>query len=231
MEKRAKTLGRILRQSVAVGIWALAAVTILSEVGVAIGPLIAGAGIAGVAVGFGAQSLVKDVISGFFMLLENQFRVGDVVTLASVTGQVEAVNLRTTVLRDIEGAVHVVPNGTISVVTNLTRGWSRALLDVAVAYREDTDRCIAILRQVGVQMEADPNFSSRLSEPFEYPGVEALGDSAVVLRVMVRTRPGEQWNVARELRRRIKQAFDTHGIEMPFPQRALWVRSGDLPPA
>jgi len=226
-EKRARTLGRILRQVVSIAIWVLAGVTILGELGVSIGPLLAGAGIAGVAVGFGAQSLVKDVISGFFLLLENQFRVGDVVSLAGVTGQVEAVNLRTTVLRDAEGTVHVVPNGTISVVSNRTRGWSRAIVDVGVAYREDTDRCYETLRRVGAEIEKDPLFGPKLVAPFEYPGVEQLGESAVVLRTMVQTRPGEQWMVARELRRRIKKAFEESGIEIPFPHRKLYLHSAD----
>jgi len=223
-EKRARTLGRILRQGVTIGIWTLASVTILSELGVAIGPLVAGAGIAGLAVGFGAQALVKDVISGFFMLLEDQFRVGDVITIAGASGVVEAINLRTTVLRDGEGHVHVVPNGTIGVVTNHTRGWSRALLDVSVAYGEDTDRCTAVLREVGRSLEADPVFGPKLAEPFEYPGVEKLDDSCVQLRVMVRTKPHEQWAVIREMRRRIKRAFDENGIEIPYPSRTLYVR-------
>jgi small conductance mechanosensitive channel len=227
-EKRARTLARILRQVVTIVIWTLATVTILGELGVAIGPIVAGAGIAGLAVGFGAQSLVKDVISGFFMLLENQFRLGDVVSLAGATGVVEAINLRTTVIRDGEGKVHIVPNGDISVVTNHTRGWSRALVDVPVAYREDTDKCYAILRQVGAEIEKDPVFGGRLLGPFEYPGVEKLDESSVLLRVMVRTKPHEQWVVARELRRRIKNAFDENGIEIPYPHRTVYVRdSGD----
>ncbi len=225
-EKRARTLGRIARQAVTIGTWALATVTILSELGVAIGPILAGAGIAGVAVGFGAQSLVKDILSGFFMLLENQYRVGDVVSVAGVTGQVESINLRTTVLRDVEGRVYVVPNGTVTVVTNFTRGWSRAVLDVPVAYREDTDRCYAVLREVAAGIERDPVYAPKLAEPFEFPGVERLEDSAVVLRMMARTKPAEQWAVLRELRRRVKKAFDASGIEIPFPQRTLHFDAG-----
>lgn len=226
-EKRARTLGRILRQAITIGVWALAAVTILGELGVAIGPLVAGAGIAGVAVGFGAQALVKDIISGFFMLLENQYRVGDVVSIAGVTGAVEAINLRTTVLRDLDGCVHVVPNGSITVVTNRTRGWARALLDVGVAYREDTDRCFEVLRKVGADLERDPVYGPKLEEPFEYPGVERLDESAVLLRMMVRTKPHEQWLVTRELRRRVKRAFAAAGIEIPYPHRTLYVHRAD----
>lgn len=229
LEKRARTLGRLLRQVVTIGVWVLAVVTILGELGVAIGPLLAGAGIAGIAVGFGAQALVKDVIAGFFMLLENQYRVGDIVSVAGVTGVVEAINLRTTVLRDVAGAVHVVPNGTVGVVTNHTRGWARALLDVGVAYQEDTDRCFEVLRKVGDGLQRDRVFGPKLAEPFEYPGVEALDDSAVLLRMMVRTKPHEQWDVMRELRRRVKKAFDEAGIEIPLPQRTLYVRSAEGP--
>jgi small conductance mechanosensitive channel len=214
-EKRARTLGRVLRQAVSIAIWIVAGVTILGEVGVAIGPLVAGAGIAGIALGFGAQALVKDLISGFFMLLENQYRVGDVVAIAGVTGSVEAINLRTTVLRDVEGRVHVVPNGAVGVVTNHTRGWARAVLDVTIAHGEDIDRCLTILREVGDEMQQDPAWGPRLSEPFEYPGVERMGDAGVVLRMMARTRPHDHWNVARELRRRVKRALDRHGIAVP----------------
>jgi small conductance mechanosensitive channel len=226
-EKRARTLGRILRQGLGVGIWALAIVTILGELGVAIGPIVAGAGIAGIAVGFGAQALVKDMISGFFMLLENQYRVGDVIGIADVTGVVEAINLRTTVLRDVEGRVYIVPNGTIGVVTNHTRGWARALLDVGVAYREDTDRCYEVLRRVGAEMQKDPVFGPKLAEPFEYPGIERLDESSVLLRMMVRTKPHEQWVVVRELRRRVKKAFDEAGIEIPFPHRTLYLHPAE----
>ena len=226
-EKRARTLGRVLRQAFTVGIWTLAIVTILGEMGVAIGPLLAGAGIAGLAVGFGAQALVRDMIAGFFVLLENQYRVGDVISIAGVTGIVEAINIRTTVLRDTDGSVHVVPNGTIGVVTNRTRGWSRAILDVAVAYREDTDRCFEVLRRVCTALEKDPAFGPKLAEPFDYPGVERLDSSAVLLRVTARTRPHEQWAVVRELRRRIKKEFDSAGIEFPYPQQPLHVRSID----
>lgn len=229
-EKRARTLGRVMRQAFTIAIWTLAVVTILGEMGVAIGPLLAGAGIAGLAVGFGAQTLVRDVIAGFFVLLENQYRVGDVVSVAGVTGVVEAINVRTTVLRDGDGSVHVVPNGTIGVVTNRTRGWSRAMLDVAVAYREDVERCLEALRKVGATMEKDPVFGPKLVESFEYPGVERLDESAVLLRVMVRTRPHEQWAVVRELRRRIKLEFAAAGIETPLPQRTLLVQAGDDPP-
>ncbi len=217
LEKRAATLGRILRQVIAAFVWGTAAMLVLSELGVSIGPLLAGAGIAGVAVGLGAQTLVKDMIAGFFVLLENQFRVGDVITVAGVSGEVEAINLRTTVLRDGEGRVHVIPNGSISVVTNFTREWSVAVLDVRVPYSEDLDRVLLVLEQVGDGLEHDADVAKKLLQRFEYPGIEMLGDSAVVVRMQVRTVPQERWNVAREMRARVKKAFDANGIEIPFP--------------
>jgi small-conductance mechanosensitive channel len=226
IEKRAQTLGRILRQAIAVFVWGTAAMLVLSELGVSIGPILAGASIAGVAVGFGAQTLVKDVISGFFILLENQFRVHDVISVAGVAGTVEAINLRTTVLRDAEGRVHVIPNGSISVVTNFTREWSVALLDIRVPYGEDTDRALSVLKQVGEGLEQDPVFGKKLAGKFEYPGIETFGESAVVVRMTVRTLPQERWNVAREMRVRAKKAFDESGIEIPFPHLTLRLDEG-----
>ncbi len=216
-EQRARTLGRVLRQATFVVVLSTTAMLVLGELGIDMKPILAGAGILGLAIGFGAQALVKDVITGFFILLENQIRVGDFVTAAGCSGQVEAVNLRTTVLRDVDGKTHIIPNSAITVVTNATRDWSRALLDVAVAYREDTDRCLAVLREVGASIEQDPLLGRKLLGPFEYPGVQALSDSAVVLRVVVKTLPQEGIAVQRELRRRVKRAFDEHGIEIPFP--------------
>lgn len=220
-DKRARTLGRILRQVVAVLVWSIAGMLLLGEVGVDLKPILAGAGIAGLALGFGAQTLVKDLIAGFFILLENQFRVNDVIRTAGVEGMVEAMNLRTTVLRDPEGRVHVIPNGSIDVVTNLTREGSRALLDVSVGYEEDTDRCLAVLRQVGEEMAKDATFGPMLRGPFQLPGIERLDESAVVLRIWVETRPHHRWDVQRELRRRIKKAFDAAGIEIPFPRLTI----------
>lgn len=222
-EKRARTLGRIARQAVSVLTWSVAGMLVLSELGINLGPILAGAGIAGLAVGFGAQTLVKDLIGGFFILFENQFRVGDVISTAGVAGLVESINLRTTVLRDLEARVHVIPNGSITVLTNFTREWSRPVLDIGVAYKEDTDRCMAVLKGVGDEMEKDPVFGSKLTGPFEYPGVAEFSDSAVVLRIMVPTQPMERWTVLRELNRRVKKAFDEHGIEIPFPHMTLYV--------
>ena len=216
-EKRAQTVGRILRQASSVLVWSVTIMLVLGEFGVDLKPILAGAGILGLAAGFGAQTLVKDVITGFFILLENQIRVGDTITAAGCTGVVETVNLRTTVLRDQDGTTHIIPNSAITVVNNATRDWARAVLDVGVAYKEDTDRCEMVLREVGVSMEKDPAFAKKLIGPFEYPGVVKLDDSAVVLRVLVKTQAHDGPTVLRELRRRVKQAFDKAGIEIPFP--------------
>ncbi len=225
-KKRAQTIGRILRQASSVLVWSMTIMLVLAEFGVDLKPILAGAGILGLAVGFGAQTLVKDVITGFFILLEDQIRVGDTVTAAGCTGAVEAVNLRTTVLRDYDGTTHIIPNSSITVVTNATRDWSRAVLDVGVAYKEDTDRCEMVLREVGDSIEKDPVFAKKLLGPFEYLGVVKFGDSAVVLRVLVQTQAHESPLVLRELRRRVKKAFDDAGIEIPFPHIRL-VRDRD----
>ena len=221
LEKRAQTISRILRQASAVLLWSVTAMLVLAELGVDLKPFLAGAGILGLAVGFGAQALVKDVITGFFILLENQIRVGDTITAAGCSGMVEAVNLRTTVLRDADGRTHIIPNSAITVVTNATRDWSRALLDVGVAYKEDIDRCLSVLREVGTDMERDPVFGKKLIGAFEYPGVQDFGASAVILRMVVKTHPQDGVVVLRELRRRVKRAFDAAGIEIPFPHLKL----------
>ncbi len=221
LEKRAQTISRILRQVASVLVWSVALMLVLGEFGLDLKPILAGAGILGLAVGFGAQTLVKDVITGFFILLENQILVGDTVTAAGCTGVVEAVNLRTTVLRDFDGTTHIIPNSSITVVTNATRDWARAVLDVGVAYKEDTDRCEMVLREVGASIEKDPFFARKLLGPFEYLGVVKFGDSAVVLRVLVQTQAHEGPVVVRELRRRVKKAFDKANIELPFPHIKL----------
>jgi len=221
LEKRAHTIGRILRQASTVLISSITLMLILGEFGVDLKPILAGAGILGLAVGFGAQTLVKDVITGFFILFENQIRLGDTITAAGCTGVVESVNLRTTVLRDTDGTTHIIPNSAITVVSNATRDWSRALLDVGVSYREDTDRCEMVLRQVGASMEKDPVFGKKLIGAFEYPGVVKFEPNAVVLRMVAKTQAQDGPVVRRELRRRVKQAFDKAGIEIPLPHVRL----------
>ena len=222
-QKRAETMSHILENTLRVVVLIAALLMILKEIGIDIGPLLAGAGIVGLAVGFGAQSLVKDVISGFFILMENQMNVGDVVRVAGEAGLVEAIKLRTTVLRDLEGNVHVVPNGAISVLTNMTKEWSRALLDIGVAYKEDVDHVIGILREVAEEMRNDGEFAPMILEPLEVLGLDSFGESSVNIRVMFKTIPLKQWAVAREFRRRVKKAFDERGVEIPFPHRTLYM--------
>lgn len=222
-EKRARTLATILRKVTSVTVIIVAILTVLQELGVDTKAIVTAAGIGGVALGFGAQNLVRDVISGFFMLLENQIRVGDVVTInGSVSGQVEDITLRTTILRDLEGNVHIFPNGTIEYLTNKTKNWSRAVIDVGVAYKEDVDRVMAVLRDIGDELAADEAFRPLIVEPLQVLGVNDFGESQVTIRTMITTLPLKQWDVARELRRRIKNRFDREGIEIPFPHLSLY---------
>jgi small-conductance mechanosensitive channel len=225
-ERRGKTISQLLRS---VGRIAVVVVALLLtfNVFIDIGPILAGAGILGLAVSFGAQSLVKDVISGFFILFENQFAIGDVVEAAGKSGVVEKMSLRVVVLRDLKGVMHVIPNSEIKVVSNMTRGWSRAVVDVGVAYGEDVDRALAIVRDEAALFTADKDWQAQLDGPVEVPGVEALGDSAVVIRSLIKTQPGSQWNAAREYRRRIKLRFDREHIEIPYPQRKVHVQVDD----
>ena len=225
-EKRAKTLSGITSTTITVVMYLAAAMMIITECGINIGPLLAGAGIAGVAIGFGAQSLVKDVISGFFLLMENQIRVGDVANIAGIGGLVEAINLRTTRLRDLEGKVHIIPNGSIEVATNFTREWSRALVEIGVAYKEDVDTVIGVLKEVGEEMSNDPAFKEVILEPLTVLGLDSFGDSSVNIRVFFKTLPIKQWDVAREFRKRVKKAFDEKGIEIPFPHRTIYMGEG-----
>lgn len=226
VEKRAKTLGGILHTTLIISIYVMAGIIILSELGIAVGPLLAGVGIASIAIGFGAQSLVKDVINGFFLLLEDQIRVGDVVNIAGMGGLVEAVNLRTTRLRDVEGRVHIIPNGLIEVATNFTKDWSRALLEIGVAYKEDIDQVIEVLKKVGEEMRAEPDYAPVILEPMTVLGVDSFGESSVNIRLFFKTVPLKQWEIAREYRRRLKKAFDAAGIEIPFPHRTVYIGEG-----
>jgi len=221
--KRTETLVRIIENAVRALILIVALIMCLKEVGIDIGPLLAGIGIVGLAVGFGAQSLVKDVISGFFILLENRMNVGDVVRIAGEAGLVESVGLRVTVLRDLEGKVHVIPNGEITTLTNMTKEWSRALVEIGVAYKEDTDHVIKVLKEVGEELKDDETFGPLIMEPMEVLGLDSFGDSSINIKVMFKTQPIKQWMVAREFRRRVKKAFDEKGIEIPFPHRTLYI--------
>ena len=223
--QRTRTLGSVLRSVSSAVIYGMALMMALAEFDVNLGPLIAGAGIAGVAIGFGAQSLVKDFLSGVFMLLEDQYGVGDVVDVGDTVGVVEEVKLRTTQVRDINGTLWYIPNGEIARVANLTQDWGQAVVDVEVAYDTDIAAAMALIKEVadGLWREQLESFTI-IQEP-TMAGVQAFGDNSIALRLMVRTEPGEQFGTARELRKRLKFALDEAGIEIPFPQRTIWVRS------
>ncbi len=230
-EQRAQTVAGLLNNVALVTMSVIVFLLVLSSFGLEIGPLLATAGIAGLAISFGAQSVVKDVITGAMIIMEGQYAIGDVVKVGDVSGLVEKINLRTTVLRDIRGVVHIIPNGEIAVLSNMTKGWSRAVLDIGVAYKEDVDRVMAVLREIGAELRADPEWGPLMMEDVEIAGVDAFGDSAVVIRMLAKTLPLKQWNVGRELRRRIKNRFDAEGIEIPFPHVTFYWGEGQLPPA
>jgi moderate conductance mechanosensitive channel len=222
-EQRIDALTSVLRSLVTVVIYTVAAFMVLGEVGINLGPLLAGAGILGVALGFGSQSLVKDFISGVFILVEDQFGVGDIVDLDGQTaGVVDAVSLRTTRLRAVDGTMWHVPNGEIRRVGNKSQHWSRALIDIEVAYDTDLDHAESVIASVAARLAAD---DPDVIEPPEVWGVEQLGANGISIRFVVKTRPSEQFRVSRELRRRIKAAFDEEGIEIPFPQQTVWHRT------
>ena len=227
--ERVHTISGLVTNAVNIIVFSAASLMMLQELGVNITPLLTGAGIAGLAVGFGAQNLVRDVISGFFFILEDQVHVGDVVEVNGTSGLVEAVKLRTLVLRDLSGTVHVVPNGEITTLSNKTKVFSYAVLDIGVAYKEDTDHVSAVLQDVGAELESDSDFSDSILASLEILGVSEFGDSAVVIKIRIKTRPLKQWMIGRELRRRIKKAFDTEGIEIPFPHMSLYFGEASKP--
>jgi small conductance mechanosensitive channel len=226
VDKRRQTLASLVRRTATAVVVVLSAFTLLSAVGIDITPVLAGLGVAGIAVGLGAQTLVRDLVGGVFIVIENQFGKGDVVRIAGVAGMVEDVTLRRTLLRDLDGIVHTVPNGEIGVASNFTRGYSRVNLDVEVAYKEDTDRVRDVIDGVGAALAQEAEWSGRIIEAPKVLRVDALGESGVTLKVLATTVPLEQWNVAGELRRRIKKAFDAEGIEIPFPHRVVITREG-----
>jgi small conductance mechanosensitive channel len=231
--QRADTLTYVIRDGARIVLVIVGSMMILSEVGVDLKPLLAAAGLGGLAIGFGAQSLVKDVISGFFILLENSIRVGDVVEVAGVGGLVEEVNLRTITLRDLAGNVHVVPNGTVDKVKNMSMEYSYYLFDISVAYREDVDEVMTVLKQIAGALQADPEYTKAILEPLEMLGVDQFADSGVVIKCRIKTQPLQQWRVGREMNRRIKKTFDARGIEIPFPHRTIYwgeSKQGTAPP-
>ncbi len=220
--KRIETLLNILKGIINITIWTIFIIILLSKLGLNIGPILAGAGIVGLAVGFGAQELVRDFISGFFMLLENQIRKGDVAIINGTGGLVENVKLRTVTLRDLSGTTHIFQNGKINSLSNMTKEWSAMVFDIGVAYKEDTDQVTKIIQAVGEEMLNDPEYKDKILEPLEIFGVDKFADSAVIIKARFKTAPIMQWTVGREYLRRLKKAFDHEGIEIPFPHTTLY---------
>ncbi len=228
-KKRAETLSGTLGKLTAVMVSGVAGLMVLRELGVDIMPILTGAGIAGLAVGFGAQHLVRDVIAGFFIILEDQVRVGDIVIINGKGGLVEGIRLRTTVIRGFDGVVHIFPNGSITEVSNLTKDYSYYVIDLGVAYKENVDRVMQVLKDIGEELQRDARFGPAILEPLEVVGVDEFADSAVILKMRIKTLPLEQFNVGRELRRRIKNTFDRLGIEIPYPHLSLYVGENSKP--
>lgn len=226
-ENRAQTLVGVFRNTASLAVLGGGVLMLLDEISIPIVPLMGGAAVAGLAVAFGAQNLIRDYFSGFMVLLEDQYGINDVVRIGSVSGQVENITLRVTVLRDMEGVVHFIPHGTITQVSNLTHGWSRAFLEIGVSYREDVDRVMEVLLDLGRRMRRDPAFGPLILEDPEMLGVNSFEDSAVTIRFFLKTKPLKQWPVKRELLRRIKHKFDELGIEIPYPHRTVYHRHED----
>ena len=231
---RIETLARVFRNTAAIVIVIVAGTLVLGELGISVAPILATAGVAGVAIGFGAQSLIKNFLGGFFILLDDQIRQGDVVNVAGLGGLVEEVTLRYVRLRNFDGHVHFVPNGEITTVTNMTRGFAQAVIDAGIAYREDPDEGLAVMREVARAMRADPAWQDKLADDIEIIGVERWDDSAVVLRARLKVVPPiQQWNVRREFLKRLKKAYDERGIEIPYPHLTVYAGSnkdGSAPP-
>lgn len=231
--RRIATLVRVARYVTTVAIVLMTGMAVLNTMGISIAPFLAAAGVAGIAVGFGAQSLVKDYFTGIVMLVEDQVRVGDVAELGGKSGVVEAITLRYIRLRDYEGSVHYVPNGTISTVTNRSRGFAFAVVDIGIAYRESIDEAFDVMREVARELRADPEFAVHIVDDLEIAGVNDWADSAVILRARLKTVPLEQWRVRRAYLKRLKDAFDRHGIEIPFPHLTVYAgqpKTGPVPP-
>lgn len=221
-QKRVKTLMSIGRGIMRLILWAIFALILLKRIGIEIGPIIASAGIAGIAIGFGAQELIRDFLAGFFVLLDNQIRTDDIVVINGTTGVVEKIELRTIRLRDHSGVVHIFQHGKINTLSNMTKEWSALVFEIGVAYKEDVDTVIAIMKSVGEDLEKDSRFSGNILEPISILGVEQFANSSIQLKVRIKTQTGEQWQTRREYMRRLKYAFDKKGIEIPFPHTTLY---------
>jgi moderate conductance mechanosensitive channel len=232
-EKRSGTLSGVVHWLLRLVILSVAVFMLLSELGVPVAPILTAAGVVGLAVGFGAQNLVQDFISGFFILLEDQVRVGDVVQIGDKSGLVEKVTLRMVILRDQAGSVHFIRNGKIDVVTNMTKDFSHYVFDLGVAYREDVDEVIRVLKGIDEGMRQDADFKNDILAPLEVLGVDSFGDNAVMIKARTKTKPIQQWRVGREFNRRIKKKFDELNIELPFPHRTIYFgkdKAGGSPP-
>lgn len=221
-QKRVKTLMSIGRGIMRLILWAIFALILLKRIGIEIGPIIASAGIAGIAIGFGAQELIRDFLAGFFLLLDNQIRTDDIVVINGTTGIVEKIELRTIRLRDHSGVVHIFQHGKVNTLSNMTKEWSALVFEIGVAYKEDVDTVIAIMKSVGEDLEKDSRFSGNILEPISILGVEQFANNSIQLKVRIKTQTGEQWQTRREYMRRLKYAFDKKGIEIPFPRTTLY---------
>ena len=228
IRKRTLTFNSVISNLVIVVAFIAAALIVAEQLGISVTPLLAGAGVAGIVVGFGAQNLIKDLINGVFILFEQWYQVDDIVTVGNITGSVERFNLRTTIIRDIEGTVHYIPNGEISMLGNRTQLWSRAVVDIGVHYDEDSDRVVGVLEEIFDEIMADKKYKKMILERPSIlgdNGISELGDSAIVFKVICKVKAGEQWNIARQLRKRIKDKFDEVGIEIPYPCTNIYMRN------
>ena len=223
-ERRADTLFAVVNVTTKVFVWVIVAFMILKEVGANITPLLTGAGVVGLAIGFGAQNIVRDFFNGFLILLENQYRVGDVIEIAGRSGTVESINLRTTVIRDLSGVVHVIPNGEIRAVDNMTFSESRAVIDVGISYESSIDKAIEVLNGIGEELKKDTDLG-RFIRDFSILGVQNLGDSSVDIRVLIKTEPSQQWAIARRFKYLVKTRFDEAGIEIPYPHQTVYIKN------
>jgi small conductance mechanosensitive channel len=226
-KKREDTLIKIFSGTIKVLVWIIAGMMILSEIGIDIGPILATAGVAGLAFGFGGQYLIRDIISGLFIILENQYRVGDVVCIENSCGEVEDITLRMTILRDLDGTVHHIPNGEIKKASNLSKGFSRVNLNIGVSYSANLERVIKVINRVGNEMAEDLQWKEAIKKAPQFLRVNEFADSAIIVKILGDTEPLKQWEVAGEFRKRIKIAFDQEGIEIPFPQRVVEIKNNN----
>ncbi len=232
-QKRAETLGSMFRYALSTGVLGISVMLILELFGMKLGPMLAAAGVVGIAIGFGAQHLVKDITNGFFIMLDDEIREGDVVKAGGAYGTVERVGLRQTVLRSIDGNVHFIPNSMIDVVTNMTKTYSYCMLNIGVAYRENVDEVFEVIENVGAGLQADQPYAEWIVEPLEILGLDEFADSSMIIKARIMVQPIRQWKVKREFNRRLKKAFDENNIEIPFPHITMYLgqaKDGSAPP-